>query len=96
MSKDQATIAHEVETSYEAYANAFNHREMETVLRYVSAPYVLTIGGNVPWVSETPQQVRRHPPLLAEHRSSAIDGAVSRRSSRPGATFSYRAMPPRR
>jgi hypothetical protein len=55
--KDQATIAHEVETSYQAYSNAFNQREMETVLRYVAAPYVLTIGGNAPWVTETPEQV---------------------------------------
>ena len=56
--KDQATIAHEVETSYEAYSNAFNHHDMETVLRYISAPYVLTIGGNAPWVTETAEQVK--------------------------------------
>ena len=56
--KDQATIAHEVETSYEAYSTAFNDRNMETVLRYVAAPYVLTIGGNVPWVTETAEQVK--------------------------------------
>jgi hypothetical protein len=46
-----------VETSYEAYSDAFNRRDMATVLRYVSAPYVLTIGGNVPWVTDTPEKV---------------------------------------
>ena len=55
--KDQALIIHEVETSYEAYSDAFNRRDIDTVLRYVSAPYVLTIGGNVPWVTDTPEKV---------------------------------------
>jgi len=55
---DQATIAHEVETSYTAYSDAFNRREMDVVVRYISAPYVMTIGGNVPLVTDTADQVR--------------------------------------
>jgi Domain of unknown function (DUF4440) len=55
---DNATIAHEIETAYEAYANAFNHGDMATVVRYIAAPYIMTIGGRDVTTSPTDETVR--------------------------------------
>jgi hypothetical protein len=48
-----AEIIHEVETAYQTYAAAFNHGDMDRVVQYVSAPYLMTIGGNAPMIAPT-------------------------------------------
>ena len=55
---DPSLIAHEIETMYAAYSGAFNHEDIESVVRYISAPYVMTIGGNPPMVAPTAGDVR--------------------------------------
>jgi ketosteroid isomerase-like protein len=55
---DEATIVHEIETSYAAYAGAFNDENIDGVVRYISAPYVMTIGANAPMVMDSPEHVR--------------------------------------
>jgi hypothetical protein len=55
---DEATIVHEIETSYAAYAGAFNDQNIDGVVRYISAPYVMTIGANAPMVADSAEHVR--------------------------------------
>jgi hypothetical protein len=52
-----ADIVHQVETMYAAYSGSFNHGDIPGVVRYVSAPYAMTIGGNPPIVSQSPENV---------------------------------------
>jgi ketosteroid isomerase-like protein len=54
---DEATIVHEIETAYAAYAGAFNDQNIDGVVRYISAPYVMTIGANLPMVADSPERV---------------------------------------
>jgi ketosteroid isomerase-like protein len=56
---DDPMIVHDVETSYQAYAEAFNHEDMATVVRYISAPYAMVIGANAPMFTPTPEAVRK-------------------------------------
>ena len=56
---DAATVAHEIDTAYEAYANAFNREDMATVCRYISAPYIMTIGGRGVMTSPTDETVKK-------------------------------------
>jgi ketosteroid isomerase-like protein len=56
---DPHLIVHEIETAYTAYANAFNEHDMATVVTYITAPYVQTIGGNPPGVAHTAEDVRK-------------------------------------
>jgi hypothetical protein len=56
---DTAEIVHQVETMYAAYSGAFNHGDIASVVRYISAPYVMTIGANAPIVALTADDVRR-------------------------------------
>lgn len=56
---DTSTITHEIETSYAAYSGAFNHEDIASVVRYIAAPYIMTIGGNVPMVAPDAEAVRR-------------------------------------
>ena len=52
-----AEIIHEIETSYTAYNAAFLREDIPGVVRYITAPYVMNIGGNVPRISATPADV---------------------------------------
>ena len=54
---DAAAIIHEIETSYTAYNAAFLREDIPGVVRYVTAPYVMNIGGNPPRISQTPEDV---------------------------------------
>ena len=56
---DDPMIVHDAETCYTAYAEAFNHEDMATVVRYISAPYAMVIGANAPMFSATPEAVRK-------------------------------------
>jgi hypothetical protein len=55
---DEATIIHEIETAYAAYAGSFNDQNIDGVVRYISAPYVMTIGASPPMVADSPEHVR--------------------------------------
>jgi ketosteroid isomerase-like protein len=55
---DTASIVHEVETAYSAYAGAFNHEDIATVVRYVASPYVMTIGAHDVMTAPTDEAVR--------------------------------------
>ena len=55
---DNATIVHEVETAYEAYANAFNQGDMAIVVRYLAAPYIMTIGNRDVMIAASDEAVR--------------------------------------
>jgi hypothetical protein len=52
-----AEIIHEIETSYTAYNDAFLREDIPGVVRYITAPYVMNIGGNPPRISQTPEDV---------------------------------------
>ena len=56
---DDPMLVHEAETCYTAYAEAFNHEDIATVVRYISAPYAMVIGANAPMFSPTPESVRK-------------------------------------
>jgi len=55
---DRAAIVHDVETMYEAYAGAFNHEDIASVVRYIAAPYEMTIGARPVMFAMTPEDVR--------------------------------------
>jgi hypothetical protein len=55
---DAATVIHEAETAYTAYANSFNARDMAGVCRYIAAPYVMVIGARPTMIAETPEKIR--------------------------------------
>ena len=55
---DTPTIIHEVETAYEAYANAFNQGDIATVVRYLAAPYIMTIGNRDVMIAASDEAVR--------------------------------------
>ena len=55
---DTATIVHEIETAYAAYAGAFNQGDIATVVRYIAAPYVMTIGNRDVMTAPTDEAVR--------------------------------------
>jgi hypothetical protein len=55
---DQAAIIHDVETMYAAYAGAFNDHDIASVVRYIAAPYAMTIGAHPVMFALTPQDVR--------------------------------------
>lgn len=63
---DAATVIHEAETAYTAYANYFNARDMAGVCRYIAAPYVMTIGARPTMIAETAEKIR-----------AQFDGAVA-------------------
>lgn len=52
-----AEIIHEIETSYTAYNAAFLRGDIPDVVRYITAPYVMNIGGNPPRISQTREDV---------------------------------------
>jgi ketosteroid isomerase-like protein len=56
---DTATITHEIETAYAAYAGAFNHGDIATVVRYIASPYVMTIGNHDVMTAPTDEAVRK-------------------------------------
>jgi len=56
---DAATVSHEAETAYTAYANYFNMRDIEGVCRYIAAPYVMLIGAHPTMIAETAEAVRK-------------------------------------
>ena len=49
-------ITHEIETAYAGYNAAFHDEDVAGVVRYISAPYVATIGGGAPSVTETAER----------------------------------------
>jgi ketosteroid isomerase-like protein len=55
---DAATVIHEAETAYTAYANHFNAKDIAGVCRYIAAPYVMLIGAHPTMIAETPEKVR--------------------------------------
>ncbi len=55
---DNHAIVHDVETMYAAYAGAFNHEDIAGVVRYVAAPYVMTIGNRPLMVAASDEAVR--------------------------------------
>jgi ketosteroid isomerase-like protein len=55
---DTATIIHEIETAYAAYAGAFNQGDIATVVRYIAPPYVMTIGNRDVMTAPTDEAVR--------------------------------------
>jgi len=56
---DAAEIVHHLETTYRAYAGAFNDGDMATVVRYIAAPYIMTIGGRPVMIAASDEAVRR-------------------------------------
>jgi ketosteroid isomerase-like protein len=56
---DDPMIVHDAETCYAAYAEAFNHEDMATVVHYIAAPYAMVIGANAPMFAATPEAVRK-------------------------------------
>jgi hypothetical protein len=56
---DTAAMIHDIETAYAAYSAAFNEQNIAGVVRYITAPYVMTIGGNPPMVAPTDEAVRK-------------------------------------
>jgi ketosteroid isomerase-like protein len=56
---DDPMIVHDAETCYTAYAEAFNHEDMATVVRYIAAPYAMVINANAPMFAATPEAVRK-------------------------------------
>jgi hypothetical protein len=56
---DDPMLIHEAETCYTAYAEAFNHEDMATVVRYISSPYLMVIGAHAPMIAPTDEAVRK-------------------------------------
>ena len=56
---DPHLMIHEIETAYNAYGNAFNVHDMATVVKYIAAPYIQTIGGNPPGMAHTAEDVKK-------------------------------------